>query len=242
MDEPLRVRREELARVAARGAQGDASAVPALLVSGAAPVVTAEEIEVVFAEAKSRRNEGVVLKDPASIYSPGRRGQAWLKIKTHLPTLDCVVTAAEYGHGKRRDVLSDYTFAVWDREPEEGAKLVNVGKAYTGLTDEEIAQLTDLFLKLSVGQYGRVHAVRPEVVLEIACDQIQRSERHASGYAMRFPRIKRIRWDKKPVDADRLKRVEEVYASTSNTSYTETPRARKKAEEKREPTLFDGLE
>ena len=155
---------------------------------------------------RDRRNEGIILKDPDSPYSPGRRGQMWLKLKTHLPTLDCVVTAAEYGHGKRRNSLSDYTFAVWDREPTEaGAKLVNVGKAYSGVTDEEIAQLTELFLKISRGQqFGRVHAVEPQVVLEIACDQIQPSKRHASGYALRFPRIKRIRWDKRPEDADRL--------------------------------------
>jgi len=112
--------------------------------------------------ARARRNEGIVLKDPDSTYSTGRRGQWWLKLKTHLPTFDCVVTAAEYGHGKRREVLSDYTFAVWDRDPQlPGATLVNVGKAYSGLTDEEIGQLTRLFLKLSRGQWGRVHAVEP---------------------------------------------------------------------------------
>jgi DNA ligase-1 len=244
MDEPLNIRREELARIAVRSAlQQDesAAAAPLLLISAALPVASVAEIESAFAAAKSRRNEGVVLKDPESIYAPGLRGQAWLKLKTHLPTLDCVVTAAEYGHGKRRDVLSDYTFAVWDRPPQDqGAALANVGKAYTGLTDEEIAQLTELFLKLSVAKRGRVHAVRPQVVLEIACDQIQKSARHASGYAMRFPRIKRIRWDKRPQDADTLQRVQEVYASTSNTSYAARPIG--KPPSKAGPTLFDGLE
>ena len=141
----------------------------------------------------------------------------WFKLKTHLPTIDCVVTAAVYGHGKRRSVLSDYTFAVWDREPsEEGASLVNVGKAYSGVTDEEIGRLTELFLRISLGSFGRVHAVEPKIVLEIAFDQIQISKRHASGYAFRFPRIKRIRWDKRPEDADRLSRVAEIYQSTHN--------------------------
>jgi DNA ligase-1 len=196
-------------------------------------VATAAEIESSFCLARDCGNEGLVLKDPESPYSPGRRGQMWLKIKTHLPTLDCVVTAAEYGHGKRRNSLSDYTFAVWDREPgEEGAELVNVGKAYSGVTDAEIAQLTELFHAISLGQRGHVHPVPPRVVLEIACDQIQRSERHASGFALRFPRIKRIRWDKGPKDADRLARVIEIYQSTHNfgrTAIGSPP----------EPTLFD---
>jgi len=163
---------------------------------------------------------------------------AWLKIKTHLPTLDCVVTAAEFGHGKRRGLLSDYTFAVWDRDPAEaGAQLVNIGKAYSGVSDDQIAQLTDLFKELTLERFGPVHVVRPKIVLEIACDQIQRSDRHASGYAMRFPRIKRIRWDKTPSDADRLSRVAEIHASAANTSHDPAviPPA------PTEPTLFDGL-
>jgi DNA ligase 1 len=204
------------------------------------PVTSAEEIEASFCLARDCGNEGLVLKDPESPYSPGRRGQMWLKIKTHLPTLDCVVTAAEYGHGKRRNSLSDYTFAVWDGDPLEdpGATLVNVGKAYSGVTDAEIAQLTELFLSISLGQRGHVHPVPPRVVLEVAFDQIQRSERHASGYALRFPRIKRIRWDKRPEDADRLARVAEIYESTHNfgrRTIEPEPAAAP------EPTLFDGL-
>ena len=248
MDEPLHARREALAALS-----------PALLVSKVAEVRGEAEIAAAFEQAKARRNEGVMLKEPNSLYSPGRRGQAWLKLKTHLPTLDCVVTAAEYGHGKRRNVLSDYTFAVWDGDPAgPDAKLVNIGKAYSGVTDGEIAQLTEFFLKLAREQWGRVYLVEPQVVLEIACDQIQKSARHASGYAMRFPRIKRIRWDKRPEDADRLQRVAEIYASTDNTSFNPAaepgdsviepiepapiakvrrPRRSKPAE----PTLFDHL-
>jgi DNA ligase-1 len=194
-----------------------ASTGAALVTTHITPVSTADEIEAAFDRARACRNEGLVLKDPESPYSPGRRGQAWLKLKTHLPTLDCVVTAAEYGHGKRRQSLSDYTFAVWDRDPAEpGATLVNVGKAYSGVTDEEIRQLTELFHQLSLRRVGHVHIVRPQVVMEIACDQIQRSTRHASGYALRFPRIKRIRWDKAAEDADRLQRVIEIYQSATN--------------------------
>jgi DNA ligase-1 len=160
----------------------------------------------------------------------------WLKIKTHLPTLDCVVTAAEYGHGKRKNVLSDYTFAVWS-----GENLVNIGKAYSGVTDEEIATAhTTLFSQLSLQNRGHIHLVQPKLVLEIAFDQIQKSDRHASGYALRFPRIKRIRWDKNPHDADRLERVEELYNSSANTarSHNQSPTPTVIAPE---PTLFDGI-
>lgn len=184
---------------------------------------TAQEIASAFNNARARRNEGIVLKDPNSPYSPGRRGKAWLKLKSHLPTLDCVVTAAEYGHGKRKDWLSDYTFAVWDRDPSDpAAQLVNIGKAFTGLTEGEILQLTDLFHQLSIRQYGHVHLVQPKVVLEIACDQIQKSARHSSGYAMRFPRIKRIRGDKLPKDADRLDKVIDIFSSPANTAHNPT--------------------
>jgi DNA ligase-1 len=227
MDKPLSERRAML--------QGLAT--DKLLTTTITEVSTAEQVSTIFDAARERRNEGIVLKDPDSPYSPGRRGQMWFKLKTHLPTLDCVVTAAEYGHGKRRSVLSDYTFAVWDREPaEDGAALVNVGKAYSGVTDEEIAQLTELFLGITVGKFGRVHGVTPRVVLEIACDQIQTSNRHASGYALRFPRIKRIRWDKQPEDADRLARVIELYESNANFGRSTPPAEPERAAE---PTLFD---
>ena len=226
MDLPLRERR------AAMEALGHP-----LMMTAIKPVATADEIESSFCIARDCGNEGLVLKDPESPYSPGRRGQMWLKIKTHLPTLDCVVTAAEYGHGKRRNSLSDYTFAVWDRDPaQDGATLANVGKAYSGVTDAEIAQLTELFHSISLQQRGHVHLVRPQVVMEIAFDQIQRSDRHASGYALRFPRIKRIRWDKRPADADRLARVAEIYESTYNFGRRDA-----EPEPAPEPTLFDGL-
>jgi DNA ligase-1 len=212
----------------------------ALLTTAVTEVRTADEIEKSFCFARDCGNEGLVLKDPDSLYSPGRRGQAWLKLKTHLPTLDCVVTAAEYGHGKRKNVLSDYTFAVWDKDPQAhpDAQLVNIGKAYSGVTDEEIKQLTEIFMKLAREQHwGRVFIVEPKIVLEIACDQIQPSDRHASGYALRFPRIKRIRWDKGPIDADRLARVEEIYQSVANTARREQVEAKPTDE----ATLFDGI-
>ncbi|MDB5295647.1 MAG: ATP-dependent ligase [Phycisphaerales bacterium] len=255
MEEPLADRRPVL-----EAACGDA--VPTL---AQAEVIAAEQIAAAFDAARGRRNEGIIVKDPTSVYSPGRRGQVWFKLKTHLPTLDCVVTAAETGHGKRRNSLSDYTFGVWDGEPgTDGARIVNVGKAFSGVTDEEIAKLTELFTELTVKQFGRVRQVKPQVVLEIACDQIQVSKRHAGGFAMRFPRIKRVRWDKRPEDADRLTRVAEIYESLPNFAKAEgggadgapesdsnveaaakpsTPPVRKarakRADAASEPTLFD---
>ncbi len=167
-----------------------------------------DHLDRIFAETRARGNEGLMVKDPLSPYTPGRRGLAWLKLKRPLATLDVVVTAVEWGHGKRKGVLSDYTFAVKDTS---GGRLVNVGKAYTGLTDAEIATMTKRFLAITIEDHGHVRLVRPEVVLEVAFDSIQHSARHMSGYALRFPRIVRIR-DDKPVDEiDTLERVAELY-------------------------------
>ena len=191
LDERLKIRREALESLRPLpGAFGLARITPAH---------TVEEIERAFEAARARGNEGLVIKGPESVYSPGRRGLAWLKLKKALATLDCVVVGAEYGHGKRKDVLSDYTFAVRDHETGE---LKTIGKAYSGLTDAEIAELTRHFLNRTVRQYGRYHEVEPDTVLEIAFDSIQVSARHSSGLAMRFPRIVRIRADKSAADID----------------------------------------
>ncbi len=160
-----------------------------------------EQIEQAFTEARARNNEGLIVKDPESVYTPGRRGLAWLKLKKAYATLDCLVVGAEYGHGKRRAVLSDYTFAIRD---EASGELKTIGKAYTGLTDAEIAQLTRHFLGRVLWQRGRYYAVEPDTVLEIAFDLLQPSERHSSGLAMRFPRIVRIRSDKTVAEIDTL--------------------------------------
>jgi DNA ligase-1 len=167
-----------------------------------------KHLDRIFAETRERGNEGLMVKDPQSPYTPGRRGLAWLKLKRPLATLDVVVTAVEWGHGKRRGVLSDYTFAVKDART---GRLVNVGKAYTGLTDAEIAEFTRRFLDMTVEDHGHVRLVRPEVVLEVAFDSIQHSGRHLSGYALRFPRIVRIREDKPVEEIDTLERVAELY-------------------------------
>lgn len=166
----------------------------------------APQIDATFDAARARANEGLVLKDPTSIYTPGRRGKSWLKYKKALATLDCVVTYAEYGHGKRRGVLSDVTFAV--RRDDE---LVNIGKAYSGLTDAEIAELTKHFHATTIERYGSVLRVEPQIVLEIAFDRIQESKRHKSGYALRFPRIARIRDDKNVNQISTIDEVRRIY-------------------------------
>src|SRR5437879_7769753 len=166
-----------------------------------------------FEGARARGNEGLMVKDPRSPYRPGRRGMEWLKVKRALRSLDVVVTAVEWGHGKRREVLSDYTFAVRD-----GERLLNIGKAYSGLTDKEIAEMTRHFLATTVRDYGRVRLVVPETVIEVAFDQIQRSDRHESGYALRFPRIVRLRPDKPVAEIDTLDTVRGIAADLDPTA------------------------
>lgn len=166
----------------------------------------AAHVDELFDAARVRANEGLVVKDPQSIYTPGRRGKSWLKYKKALATLDCVVTYAQYGNGKRRAVLSDLTFAV-----RRDGELVNIGKAYSGLTDVEIAAMTEHFKQTTIERHGPVHRVEPTVVLEIAFDRIQESSRHKSGYAMRFPRIARIRDDKTVEQISTIDEVRRIY-------------------------------
>jgi DNA ligase-1 len=167
-----------------------------------------QELDQLFDAAQARGNEGLMLKNPESAYTPGRRGKSWLKLKRELATLDVVVTAVEYGHGKRIAVLSDYTFAVRD-----GERLVNIGKAYSGLTDVEIAEMTKWFLEHTVEDQGFRLIVEPKIVLEVAFNNMMRSDRHDSGYALRFPRIVRLRPDKLLEDADTIERVRKIYES-----------------------------
>jgi DNA ligase 1 len=179
-----------------------------LVLAPAVQLQSVEQLEQAYVEARARGNEGVMLKARHSIYQPGRRGLAWLKLKRELATLDVVVTAAEYGHGRRAGWLSDYTFAVRD-----GDVLRNVGKAYSGVTDAEIARLTQFFLEHTLEDFGSVRTVEPLVVLEVAFNNVMRSDRHDSGFALRFPRILRIRDDKPAEEIDTLERVAEIYES-----------------------------
>jgi DNA ligase-1 len=174
-------------------------------------VATANEIEAAFVASRRAGNEGLMVKAPDSLYQPGRRGGSWIKLKKELATLDVVVVAAEQGHGKRSHLLSDYTFAVRN---EETQALETIGKAYSGLTDSEIEELTEHFRKNTVRLRGRLHEVFPEVVLEVAFDSIQPSARHSSGLALRFPRIKSIRRHKTVDEIDTVEMAKQLVAAS----------------------------
>ncbi len=202
VDRPLRERRGALQSLRVFGERVVLSAGSWQRFDAPPTVADRMRIETAFSAARERGNEGLMLKAADSAYLPGRRGRQWFKLKRELATLDCVVVAVEYGHGKRNKVLSDYTFAVRD-----GDRLLTVGKAYSGLTDEEIARQSEWFLKHTIDRRGRRLIVEPEVVVEIAFDVVQPSALHESGYALRFPRIVRLRSDKGPAEASTLEDV-----------------------------------
>jgi DNA ligase-1 len=179
-----------------------------LVLAPAIQLESVAQLEQAYVAARARGNEGVMLKARHTTYQPGRRGLAWLKLKRELATLDVVVTAAEYGHGRRAGWLSDYTFAVRD-----GDVLRNVGKAYSGVTDAEITRLTQFFLEHTLEDFGSIRTVEPLIVFEVAFNNVMRSDRHDSGFALRFPRILRIRDDKPANEIDTLERVSEIYQS-----------------------------
>jgi len=187
----------------------ESARVERLMISPSRLVESAEDIDRAYADARARANEGVMLKAAESVYQPGRRGLAWVKLKRELATLDVVVTGAEFGHGRRAGILSDYTFAV--RGPD--GELLNVGKAYSGLTDSEIGEMSTWMMEHTLEDRGFFRTVEPLMVLEVAFNNIMRSGRHASGFAMRFPRILRIRTDKPIDEIDTVERVEEIYQS-----------------------------
>jgi DNA ligase 1 len=222
LDQPLRERRRILDELLARpragstpSSQGQSTfafgeardaALTHVFATPVAVARTPEDLEQLFTAARTRGNEGLMIKDLDSLYTPGRRGKSWLKMKRELATLDVVVTAVEYGHGKRIGVLSDYTFAVWS-----GDRLVNIGKAYSGLTDAEIAEMTKWFLAHKISEQGSRLEVEPKIVLEVAFNNMMQSSRHESGYALRFPRIVRLRPDKLPEDADTIETAKEIF-------------------------------
>jgi DNA ligase-1 len=197
---PLGERRERLRKLFGQPAEG-------IALAEAEPCQTAQQAMAQFRGALAAGHEGIMAKAIDSRYTPGRRGGAWMKLKEPFATLDVVVTAAEYGHGKRHEVLSDFTFAVRD-----GDRLLNIGKAYSGLTDAEIAQYTKFFLEHTVDDQGFRRIVEPKLVIEVAFNNMQRSQRHESGFALRFPRIVRVRPDKPASEIDTLARAEELFA------------------------------
>jgi len=204
LDEPLEARRQKLERLISGGGR--------IRLSAAKRFSDVASLDVEFKAARERGNEGLMIKDPHSSYKPGKRGRDWLKLKRALATLDVAVTAVEVGHGKRRHLLSDYTFAV--RRSEDNGELLNIGKAYSGLTDAELAEMSEWFRAHTVREFahGRVRIVEPKIVLEVAFDRVQESKRHKSGYALRFPRILRLRTDKSASEIDTLETVQKLAA------------------------------
>jgi DNA ligase-1 len=200
IDEPLSKRRELIRSL---------KLPEAAMISPARDVETAEDIEREFKLAKATRgNEGLMIKDPASKYTVGKRGYDWIKYKKALEPFDVVVVAAEQGHGKKNEYLSDLTFAVWNKDKTE---LVTLGKVFSGLKDSDIVTLTEWFKANTISSEGRVYQVKPEVILEVAYENIQESDRNESGYALRFPRIKAIRTDKPLDEINTIEDVKHIY-------------------------------
>ena len=238
LDQPLAERRRQLEDFAARWSPTTSTAkargqshlfdsqqepgFPRLILANAGRLDSAEQLDQAYLDARARGNEGVMIKSLASTYQPGRRGLAWLKLKRELATLDVVVTGVEYGNGRRAHLLSDYTFAVRDTD-DPAQPLKNVGKAYSGLTDLEIADMTAFFKAHTLQDDGHFRTVEPTLVLEVAFNNLMRSTRHASGFALRFPRILRIRTDKPVTEIDTLQRVEEIYNSQPDKPIHDAP-------------------
>ena len=237
LDRPWSERRARLEAFARDGAPSRnfvLNACAPLETEGDGAAALEARLDAAVTAARGRGHEGVVLKRIDALYEAGRRGQSWIKVKRAYATLDVVVTAVQEGNGRRAGVLSDYTFGVW-----RGDEIVNVGKAYSGLTDVEIDALTRRFERMTIERFGGVRIVRPEIVIEVAFDGIQRSKRHKSGFALRFPRIVRVRNDKQPDAADKVDAVEALFEAQLESGHREenapaaeaptepTPRARR---------------
>ncbi|WP_439026857.1 ATP-dependent DNA ligase LigA [Haloarchaeobius sp. DT45] len=169
-----------------------------------------ETVAAVETEALESGHEGIMLKAPDSTYSPGKRGKRWLKRKPDVETLDCVVTGAEWGEGRRAELLGTFEISV---RVEDAGEFETIGKVATGITDDELAELTALLEPHIQSQNGKAVALAPAVVFEVGFEEIQESPTYDSGYALRFPRYVAVRDDKEPVDADSLVRVERLAAA-----------------------------
>jgi DNA ligase-1 len=168
-----------------------------------------EVIEKIYKEALKAGHEGIMVKNPGSVYSPGKRGKNWLKKKPLMETLDLVIVGVEWGFGRRANLIGSYTVACYDPET---SRFLQIGKVGTGLTDEQLKELTEMLTGLMGNESSGIFTVRPEVVIEVAFEEIQKSPNYASGFALRFPRFIRIRNDKAPEEADSLQRIEKVFS------------------------------
>ena len=198
---PLSERRECLEKIFANLPSGFPLGMSPLIEKG-----SWSELEKLRMESRKRGVEGFMLKQKNSPYESGRVKGIWYKWKIDPFLADMVVVSAQLGHGKRSNMYTDYSLAVWNEKKE----LVTVAKAYSGLTDKEIAEFDRFVRKNITGRFGPVRSIRPEMVFEIAFEGVQNSSRHKAGVALRFPRINRWRRDKKPQDADTLMQIREI--------------------------------
>ncbi|MFA7374115.1 MAG: ATP-dependent DNA ligase [Methanothrix soehngenii] len=167
-----------------------------------------QKAEEIYHQALEKGHEGLILKNSMSVYAPGKRGKNWLKIKPVMETLDLAVIGAKWGEGRRASFLGSYRLACLD---EATSKLLDIGWVATGLTDDALAELTELFRELILVQNGMEVELKPAVIFEVAYEEIQKSQSYSSGYALRFPRLVRVRDDKSLEEADSLERVESLY-------------------------------
>ncbi len=169
---------------------------------------SAANIEMIYKEALAAGHEGVMLKNPRSFYTPGKRGKNWLKIKPIMDTLDLVVIGGEWGEGRRTSFIGSYLMAC--RAPDTN-RLLSIGRVATGITDEKLVELTDIFKDLVILENGIHVEFEPKIVFEVAFEEIQKSQNYDSGYALRFPRLINVRSDKSVEDADTIEKVEQLY-------------------------------
>jgi DNA ligase-1 len=223
---------ERRARLEALVARLDASRID---VSPLVPFTTWDELTAARADPAAagagedaEAVEGVMLKRRDAAYLPGRPKGPWWKWKRDPHVIDAVLMYAQRGSGKRSSFYSDYTFGVWTAG-ENGNELVPVGKAYFGFTDEELLEIDRYVRRNTINRFGPVREVTHEpdrgLVMEVAFEGLQRSTRHKSGVAMRFPRISRLRWDKKPAEADRLETLEQMLRAEGASSVRPLARA-----------------
>lgn len=202
LEQPLEERRARLEKLAA---------LHSLPITIQRPIGDWPDVEKEFAEARARGNEGLMLKRRGSRYEYGKRGKTWLKAKKEGGSIDAVISYATGGSGRRSGTLSDFTFGVWSEHEDGTRSLVNIGKAYGGFTNEELDELNRLLKPLRGKRFGPTYEIEPRIVCELVYDFIQSNPRTEAGYTLRFPRIRRIRWDLGLDDVDTMHEVERLY-------------------------------
>lgn len=197
IDETLLVRRKKLEQVCDTG-----------IIAVQTVTDNALEIEDIYKKALEAGHEGVMLKNPESLYMPGKRGKNWLKLKPVMETLDLVVIGGEWGEGRRANFIGSYLLACHDPESDS---FLPIGHVATGITDEELADLTNMFSELVISENGINIDFEPKIVFEVAFEEIQKSQNYESGYALRFPRLVNVRSDKSVMDSDSIDRIEQLF-------------------------------